>query len=206
VEVVRVTVQVDQLVAASPPQASESADMAAVRQRFEEALVTLKNARFGPQKQGGLKGLAGRLSGRYLYELPWYVIVGAPGSGKTTALRNSGLKFPLADRMGEQAVRGVGGTRNCDWWFTDQAVLIDTAGRFTTQDSDQATDSASWGGFLDMLKRARPRQPLNGVLVTVSVSDLLTRTPTERQRYAATVRQRVQELRRPRPGLSPLPE
>ncbi len=185
---------VDQLVAASPPQASESADMAAVRQRFEEALVTLKNARFGPQKQGGLKGLAGRLSGRYLYELPWYVIVGAPGSGKTTALRNSGLKFPLADRMGEQAVRGVGGTRNCDWWFTDQAVLIDTAGRFTTQDSDQATDSASWGGFLDMLKRARPRQPLNGVLVTVSVSDLLTRTPTERQRYAATVRQRVQEL------------
>jgi type VI secretion system protein ImpL len=38
--------------------------------------------------------------------------------------------------MGEQAVRGVGGTRNCDWWFTDQAVLIDTAGRFVTQDSD----------------------------------------------------------------------
>ena len=35
-------------------------------------------------------------------------------------------------------MRGVGGTRNCDWWFTDQAVLIDTAGRYTTQDSDRA--------------------------------------------------------------------
>ena len=150
---------VDQLIAApagGPGNAQDSADLAAVRQRFEGALTTLRQARFGADKGGGLKGLAARMSGRYLYELPWYVIIGAPGSGKTTALRNSGLKFPLADRLGDQAVRGVGGTRNCDWWFTDQAVLIDTAGRFTTQDSDRETDSASWGGFLAMLKKARP--------------------------------------------------
>ena len=188
---------VDQLMAApagGPGKTQDSADLAAVRQRFEEALATLRQARFGNDKAGGFKGLAARLSGRYLYELPWYVIIGAPGSGKTTALRNSGLKFPLADRFGDQAVKGVGGTRNCDWWFTNQAVLIDTAGRFTTQDSDRETDSASWAGFLGMLKKARPRQPLNGVLVTVSVSDLIARTAAERQRHAATVRQRVQEL------------
>src|SRR5678809_1739494 len=96
------------------------------------ALLTLKRARFGP---GGIvAGWKAKLNGRYLYELPWYLIIGAPGSGKTTALRHSGLKFPLADVAGEDAIRGVGGTRNCDWWFTDQAVLIDTAGRFTTQD------------------------------------------------------------------------
>ena len=55
------------------------------------------------------------------------MIIGAPGSGKTTALRNSGLQFPLSDKMGEEAVRGVGGTRNCDWWFTNEAILLDTA-------------------------------------------------------------------------------
>ena len=167
--------------------------MLAVRQRFEKALLTLRRARFGAGG-GVLAGWKAKLNGRYLYELPWYLIIGAPGSGKTTALRHSGLKFPLADVAGEDAIRGVGGTRNCDWWFTDQAVLIDTAGRFTTQDSDRENDRSTWSGFLAMLKRTRPRQPLNGVLVTVSVSDLLTRTLAERRQYAATVRQRLQEL------------
>ncbi|HEX3141847.1 MAG TPA: type VI secretion system membrane subunit TssM, partial [Rhizobacter sp.] len=141
-----------------------------------------------------LAGWSASLGGRFLYEMPWYLIIGAPGSGKTTALRNCGLHFPLAEGLGEQAMRGVGGTRHCDWWFTDQAVLIDTAGRYTTQDSHKSTDSKAWEGFLGLLKRSRPRQPLNGVLVTVSVTDLLTQTAAERSLHAATVRQRLQEL------------
>ena len=57
------------------------------------------------------------------------MFVGPPGAGKTTALLNCGLKFPLADAaVTPVRVKGVGGTRNCDWWFTDDAVLIDTAG------------------------------------------------------------------------------
>ncbi|PKM36881.1 MAG: type VI secretion system membrane subunit TssM, partial [Gammaproteobacteria bacterium HGW-Gammaproteobacteria-10] len=79
---------------------------------FDDALRTLKQIK----TQSG----QGR---QYLYELPWYIIIGPPGSGKTTALINSGLEFPLADKFGKNAVKGVGGTRNCDWWFTDQAVL-----------------------------------------------------------------------------------
>jgi len=171
---------------------AESPDMLAVRQRFEQALQNLRRTRIG--SGGLLKGWSAQLDGRYLYELPWYLIIGAPGSGKTTALRNCGLRFPLAQDVGEQAVRGVGGTRHCDWWFTDQAVLIDTAGRFTTQDSDRDNDRATWGGFLGLLKRSRPRQPVNGVLVTVSITDLLTRSAAERRQHAATVRQRLQEL------------
>ncbi|WP_232540158.1 type VI secretion system membrane subunit TssM [Azohydromonas aeria] len=184
---------VDQLLAApaAAPE-TESPDLAAVRERFERALLTLRRARLG--RGGLLSGWSARLGGRYLYELPWYLFIGAPGSGKTTALRHCGLQFPLASAMGEQAVRGVGGTRHCDWWFTDRAVLIDTAGRFTTQDSDRATDRATWSGFLQLLQGSRPRQPLNGVLVTVSVQDLLTRGAIDRAEYAATVRARVQEL------------
>ncbi|MDP4990691.1 MAG: type VI secretion system membrane subunit TssM, partial [Marivita lacus] len=68
---------------------------------------------------------------KHLNELPWYIMIGPPGAGKTTAIVNSGLQFPLADEMGKTAIGGVGGTRNCDWWFTNNAVLIDTAGRYT---------------------------------------------------------------------------
>ena len=75
--------------------------------------------------------------GGNLYALPWYVVIGPPGSGKSTLLQNSGLNFPLSSSFGKEAMRGVGGTRNCDWWFTDEAVFLDTAGRYTTQDSDR---------------------------------------------------------------------
>ena len=170
-----------------------SAELATINERFQKALTTLKQARFSSNRSLWSSASA-RVGQRYLYELPWYVIIGAPGSGKTTALLNSGLEFPLAASMGDAAVRGVGGTRNCDWWFTNQAVLIDTAGRYTTQDSDRDTDQKAWTGFLGMIKKSRPRQPVNGVLVTVSVPDLLTRTAAQRAEYAAAVRTRIQEL------------
>ncbi|MDW3190672.1 type VI secretion system membrane subunit TssM, partial [Vibrio sp. Vb0932] len=72
---------------------------------------------------------------RSLYDLPWYVLIGPPGTGKTTVLKQSGLEFPLAESLGADSIAGVGGTRHCDWWFANKAVLIDTAGRYTTQDS-----------------------------------------------------------------------
>jgi type VI secretion system protein ImpL len=191
---------VDQLLvqpAAAGADGPADAELKVLNSAFAKALQTLKNARFDQGKSGvaaAWSGMSSRLGKRYLYELPWYAIIGAPGSGKTTALVNSGLKFPLAETLGEHSVKGVGGTRNCDWWFTDQAVLIDTAGRYTTQTSHQATDSKAWEGFLGLLKRSRPRQPLNGVLVTVSIPDLLTQGPNERTQHAAAVRKRVQEL------------
>ena len=159
-------------------------EVAVLRQRFEEAAAVLKTARFrGPDGER-----------RYVHELPWYVFIGAPGSGKTTALVNSGLKFPLKGAGGDPALAGVGGTRNCDWWFTEDAVLLDTAGRYTTQESDMQADAAAWLGFLDLIKRFRPRRPLNGALVTISVSDLMLWSEEERKRYAWHVRARVAEL------------
>ena len=122
------------------------------------------------------------------------MIIGAPGSGKTTALVNSGLRFPLPGAGAEPGIAGLGGTRNCDWWFTDGAVLLDTAGRYTTQESDSMADASAWLGFLDLLKRFRPGRPLNGVLVTLSISDLMLWNEDERARYAAHVRARAAEL------------
>ncbi|MCP4658882.1 MAG: hypothetical protein GY856_26010, partial [bacterium] len=71
-----------------------------------------------------------RDSGLSIYDLPWYLLFGEPQSGKSTTLQNSGLEFPV----GTEALSGAGGTRNCDWWFSDEAVILDTAGRFTFQE------------------------------------------------------------------------
>jgi len=165
--------------AAESAKDGRNEEAAALRERMSTALALLKKAR-------GRRG--------YLYEQPWYVIVGPPGAGKTTALLNSGLKFPLAAEMGQGAVAGVGGTRLCDWWFTENAVLIDTAGRYTTQDSNAAVDHAGWDAFLDLLRRTRPRQPLNGVIVAIALSDIASAPSDERIAHARAIRRRIKEL------------
>src|SRR5579871_1479285 len=179
---------------AAAPSASEE-EVARLNQRFEEAIGVLKEVRLSAAgkriRPRDLLSLSGR---QYLYQLPWYIFIGPPGSGKTTALVHSGLQFPLAEKLGTHEIRGVGGTRNCDWWFTDEAVLIDTAGRFATQESNREIDSAAWMGFLELLKKSRPRQPINGVILTVSTSDLLQQSPREREAQAQNVRARLQEL------------
>jgi len=165
--------------AVSPGDAARAEEVASLRDKLTTALTLLRKA-------SGTRG--------YLYEQPWYVIIGPPGAGKTTALLNAGLKFPLAAEMGQGAVAGVGGTRLCDWWFTEQAVMIDTAGRYTTQDSDAAVDRAGWEGFLDLLRRTRPRQPLNGVLVAIGAPDIAQASPAERLDHARAIRRRIKEL------------
>jgi type VI secretion system protein ImpL len=164
---------------AEPDRSAE--EVATLGKRFEEAVEVLKKS----------KGKKGSLN---LYELPWYIIIGPPGSGKTTALVNSGLDFPLADRFGKEALRGVGGTRNCDWWFTEDAILLDTAGRYTTQDSDSDVDRSAWDGFLGLLKKYRKRRPINGVLVAISLADLMTQSESDRIAHARAIKSRIQEL------------
>ena len=153
-----------------------------LRERFAEALTTLKKIR---------KRTFGR---RYLYELPWYIIIGPPGSGKTTALTHSGLEFPLSKTVGNSVIPGVGGTRHCDWWFSNDAVLLDTAGRYTTQDSDKKRDQSAWNSFLALLKEHRKRRPINGVLLTFSLADLMQQSSEERLLQAQAIRERINEL------------
>jgi type VI secretion system protein ImpL len=167
---------------AAPADSSALASVeeaAALQDKLSTALTLLRKAR-------GTKG--------YLYEQPWYVIIGPPGAGKTTALLNAGLRFPLAAEMGQNAVAGVGGTRLCEWWFTEDAVLIDTAGRYTTQDSDAAVDRAGWDAFLALLKRTRARQPLNGVIVAIALTEIAGAAQGERLDHARAIRRRIKEL------------
>ena len=154
------------------------AEIYELQAQFKKGLGALKASKLGARGPGAL------------YALPWYVIVGPPGAGKTTALRHSGLEFPFTDATGAASLKGVGGTRNCDWWFTNEAILLDTAGRFATQEDDRD----EWVAFLDLLRRYRARKPVNGVIVAVSVSEIAQATEEQVEAMAKTLRARVDEL------------
>ena len=163
--------------ALAEPNAADG-EQTALTKRMADALATLRSS--ATKKRD------------YLYAKPWYVIIGPPGAGKTTALLNSGLRFPI----GDQALKGVGGTRNLDFWFADEAALVDTAGRYTTQDSDQAVDARGWTSFLSLLKKHRPLQPINGIIVAIGIDELIRTDCAGIDNHARAVRRRLVELRR----------
>lgn len=135
------------------------ADIQALKKKMNEAVAQLKTSDLGIKHRGTAA----------LYALPWFMIIGPSAAGKSTLLRNSGLHFPYQHKD-DIDIKGFGGTRNCDWWFSDQAVILDTAGRYTTEESDKD----EWLEFLSLVKKYRRKMPINGIMVAISLSDLLT--------------------------------
>ena len=111
-----------------------------------------------------------REHGKDIYSLPWYLLVGEPGSGKTEAIRHCNVGFPpgLQDRL-----QGTGGTLNMHWWFTNHAVILDTAGRLLFDDAPE------WQEFLKLLRQARPDSPVNGMLLVIPADSLVKDSPEE---------------------------
>ncbi|HVE06825.1 MAG TPA: type VI secretion system membrane subunit TssM [Paraburkholderia sp.] len=157
---------------------ARDAELATLRTRLADAVKTIKTSKIG-QTSGGSA----------LYELPWYIVIGNPAAGKSSAVLNSGLQFPFADKN-DAVVHGIGGTRNCDWFFTTEGILLDTAGRYSVHDEDRT----EWLGFLSLLKRFRPKAPINGIIVTTSIAELTGNKPEFAINLAKNLRQRVQEL------------
>jgi type VI secretion system protein ImpL len=154
------------------------AEFDAIRTRMAEAVKTIKGSKLGQT--------TGRSA---LYELPWYMVIGNPAAGKSTAVVKSGLKFPFADKSGN-IIQGIGGTRNCDWFFTTEGILLDTAGRYSVHEEDRS----EWMSFLALLKKHRSKAPINGVIIAVSVAELAGSRPDAAIQLAKNLRQRVQEL------------
>ncbi len=113
------------------------------------------------------------------YELPFYLLVGEPQSGKSVMLQNSDLHFPF----GQDRLSGIGGTRGCDWWFTEEAVILDIAGRLFTHEGGVA-DKLEWEAFLKLLSDFRPLNPANGVILVVPCDSLLSDTDEQNKEKA----------------------
>lgn len=168
----------------------------------------------GPQEQDSAKELQGRWKeaiealrrshlrkhGNPLYVLPWYMVIGESGSGKTTAIQSARLSSPFAEMS---RTSGISGTRNCDWWFFEQAILIDTAGRYALP-VDEGRDKEEWQKFLTLLAKFRKKEPLNGLVVTVAADRLAQAKPEALQEDGRVIRRRIEELTRVLGARSPV--
>lgn len=167
-----------ELVSAAAPSSSGGAALAANMDRAVRYL-----------RQGKIDGKRVRLN-----EMPWYVMIGPPGNGKTTALRSSGLRFPLREIIANEAYAGSHGTRNCTWWLSDAAVFLDTAGRYSVPETDGVAEAAEWASFLRKLKTLRAPTPLNGILLVVGADSLLESDARIFRRMADQLAARVLEI------------
>ncbi len=146
------------------------------KKQLEAAITALKNSKLG-------RGKSGKAA---LYRLPWYMIIGPSAAGKTTAIQNSGLEFPY----GKDSVKGVGGTRNCDWFFSTRAIFLDTAGRYMSETEDRP----EWVAFLETLKKNRKRKPINGVIIALNIDEIIKSENNQLYEHAKNIRARIDEL------------
>jgi type VI secretion system protein ImpL len=153
----------------------------AARQELLAALAALKRTSVA----GGVGG------GAALHALPWFMVLGAGNSGKSTLVRNSGLRVP-GRQPGD--MKAIGSSRHCEWWFTNQAVLLEADRRFADPAQDKATER-DWGAFLEQLRKTR--QPaLNGVVVTISAEDLSRGDSARLDAQIQLLRRRLDDLSR----------
>ncbi|MFV3338298.1 type VI secretion protein IcmF/TssM N-terminal domain-containing protein [Pseudomonas sp. NY15349] len=151
----------------------EFRDQQVLRERLKHAIAMLRTDR---SAGGGGKAA--------LSDLPWYLVVGMSAAGKTSLLTHSGLSASIATANDSES-----GTQHCDWYFSPDAVMIDTAGRYLRDDQSASEFSA----FLRMLRKQRGKAAINGLVMVVSLPELLAANGDERNALAAQLVARVEE-------------
>jgi len=147
-----------------------------LRKRWKKAIGALRKSQL-------------KLRGDPLYVLPWYMVVGKPRSGKSTALRNSRLLSPEID-LPEHL---DGSTLNLEWWLYEQAIVIDTAGRYAVPDEDKR-DRKEWSTMLSMLSRHKQKEPINGLVLVIAADRLLSDSEEQLAEEGRQVRASINEL------------
>jgi len=130
--------------------------------------------------------------GKDIYKLPWYVVIGEPAAGKSEAIRRCDVGFPPGM---QDDFQGVGGTINMNWWFTNYAVILDTAGRLLFEEVAPGTTS-EWKEFLALLRKHRPNCPINGLLLVIPADSLVKDSPKRVAERAGWIARQLENIQR----------
>lgn len=109
-----------------------------------------------------LNFLKSSLGRNYKYKLPWYLIIGTEGSGKTS-LMNGFTHDEIYDDDDESP---------CTWWFLKNGVVLDIKGDIFLPKAGFDADEKNWNVLLNMLSRYRSTKPLNGIILTIPATEL----------------------------------
>lgn len=148
-----------------------------LRQHWKQELSQLRSSALGK-------------SGDPRYVLPWFLMLGGSGSGKTAALVRSRVESAIID---VDPAAPVNPTINCDWYLFDNAIVLDSAGRYAEHDASAAT-AEEWETLLELISSARRREPLNGVIITIAADTLLSSNPDRVLEQARFLRKRLVQL------------
>ncbi|WP_330982216.1 MULTISPECIES: type VI secretion system membrane subunit TssM [Enterobacterales] len=123
--------------------------------------------------------------------VPWYVLLGDEGAGKTALITTSGQDFPLPEQLSRIAQENAP-TVNCECWFGNDALFLDTAGKYI---SDDAAATDEWQHLLKTLHKYRAQDGINGAIIAIPVADFLQRSKESKLTLATRLRARLDELR-----------
>ena len=114
-----------------------------------------------------------------LDELPWYLLIGMPHSGKSSLLAKSNINFILGKKAGNRRKRKTSEV-GFDWWITSGAVLVDVPGCYTAlSDMHAAVNREIWQHFLSLVQKDHQRKAFGGIIVTIAVTELTDRHARE---------------------------
>lgn len=150
--------------------------LAELTNKWKEGIATLRSSSL-------------RRFGNPVYALPWYMVVGESGVGKTSAITRS--RLATLNRNISQ-FEPITQTVNCDWWFFNRAVVIDTAGRYVSPEGGEESQ-AEWERMLELLAKYRMKEGLNGLVLAVDVQQLMADDDALERRGHA-IRERVDQL------------
>nr|WP_265349220.1 type VI secretion system membrane subunit TssM [Escherichia albertii] len=129
---------------------------------------------------------------RYLWQLPWYMVIGPAGSGKTTLLREG---FPSDIIYAPEGAHGAEQHLYLTPHVGKQAVLFDIDGTLCASADADILHRHLWEHALGWLKEKRARQPLNGIILTLDLPDLLTADKRRREYLLQILRSSLQDIR-----------
>lgn len=109
-----------------------------------------------------LSFLKNSLGRNYKYKLPWYLILGAEESGKTS-LMNGFTHDEIYDEDDDSP---------CTWWFLKNGVVLDIKGDIFLPKVGFDADEKNWNVLLNLLSRYRSEKPINGIILTIPANEL----------------------------------
>ncbi len=127
---------------------------------------------------------ASRVTGGGVYDAPWYLVVGEPRTGKSTVIRTMNMTW-----TGDGQVQ-VGQQPQCTYWVAKEAVLIEAGDRICGPNRNPDYLRT----LCEELKRVRPREPLDGVIMVLSATDLAELAETGLEAHAQALRGYLSEV------------
>ncbi|MEW6730057.1 MAG: type VI secretion system membrane subunit TssM [Acidobacteriota bacterium] len=160
------------------PSEIATANYLELKRDAEEAVQWLRNTK-----------LATTQSGDVVYQLPWFLVAGPPASGKTSMLLLSGLDYHILPSKRSLDENVIQPTQYCEWRITDEAVFIDTAGRF----QKEGADGNEWSVLLNTIKQYRKDRPIDGLIISVNAGEIIGATEAQIEQQAKSLRTRIDE-------------